>query len=170
MARGRMLVIGGTEYASLNDGIGSCEFSGDTVHLDRAEALFRILDTGVDRVRCRERDVPFAVDEGYVVPEALTGVPSAPAASGLRVTAYPNPFNPATVIHVHGAGRERAAVTIYDVAGRRVRELWSGVAGDDRMLEWDGRAGDGTAVASGTYFVRVTTPSRTRTLKLTLLK
>jgi flagellar hook assembly protein FlgD len=39
-----------------------------------------------------------------------------------------------------------------------------------RSLVWDGRDDRGERVASGTYFVRVATPSETRTLKLTLVK
>ena len=43
---------------------------------------------------------------------------------------------------------------VYDVSGRRVRELWRGdaVRGEHRM-EWDGRDGEGRLLSSGVYFV-----------------
>ena len=45
---------------------------------------------------------------------------------------------------------------VYDVSGRRVRELWRGdaVRGEHRM-EWDGRDGEGRLLSSGVYFLRL---------------
>jgi hypothetical protein len=170
MASGRSLSIGGTSYASFGDGAGSCEVSDDTVHLDRFDADFRILDTGVDRVVYRAQNVGFVVDDGYVVPDGVTATGEPPVPVDLSIVARPNPFNPTTVIRVAGTGAERATVTIYDVTGRRVRGLWDGRAGAERSLVWDGRNDAGRAVASGAYFVRVATPSRAHTIKIVLVK
>ena len=170
MAQGTLLAIDATTYVTFNDGIGSCEFADDTVELNREDADFRILDTGVERVRYREQDVGFAVDDGYVVPDGVTPVRPGVLDPGLVVSARPNPFNPSTVIHIDGVRNERASVTIYDVAGRRVRELWSGLVPGERAVTWDGRNDAGVGVASGSYFVRVATPLQTRTLKLMLVK
>jgi FlgD Ig-like domain/Heparinase II/III-like protein len=170
MTRGLTLTINGANYATFKNGTGSCEFASAVVQLNRYDADFKILNTGVSRVLYRDQDVGFAVQNGYVVPNGVTSVP-APAPSGtLVVHAWPNPFNPSTTVSVEGTGRERVKVVIYDVAGHRVRELWDGRLGASRSLAWDGRNDAGTPVSSGAYFVRVTTPSRTRTLKLTLLK
>jgi len=170
MAKGRTLVINGTTYASLIDAPGSCEFADATVQLNRYDADFRILNTGVIRVLYRDQDVGFALDNNYVVPDGVTGVSAPAARASLAVHAWPNPFNPATTISVESAQRGPVRVTIYDVAGRRVRELWSGTLDGTRALAWDGRDDRGASVSSGTYFVRVTTPSQARTLKLTMLK
>lgn len=170
MAQGRTLAINGAAYATINNGTGSCEFASATVQLDRYDADFRILNTGVTHVLYRDQKVGFSVANGYVVPDGVTGV-SAPAAGAvLAVHAWPNPFNPETTIALEGSLREPARVTIYDVGGRRVRELWAGVLQGEKTLAWDGRNDAGRAVSSGAYFVRVSMPSQTRTLKLVLLK
>jgi hypothetical protein len=170
MTKGLTLAVNGTNYVTFNNGTGSCEFASAVVQLNRYDADFKILNTGVSRVLYHDQDVGFSVHNGYVVPNGVTAVP-APAPPGtLFVHAWPNPFNPSTTVSVEGTGRERVSVVIYDVAGRRVRELWDGRLDASRSLAWDGRSDAATLVSSGTYFVRVTTPSQTRTLKLTLVK
>jgi hypothetical protein len=68
--------------------------------------------------------------------------------------ASPNPFNPATTIVFRLPAAAPVDLTIYDVRGRRVVSLLheSRAAGEHRV-RWNGRAGDGSAVASGTYFL-----------------
>ena len=75
-------------------------------------------------------------------------------------------------------GREKArrvampvTLAIYDVAGRRVRELAGGTwtAGDHDVV-WDGRDARGRASASGVYFARLVTPERTETRSLVLVR
>ena len=170
MAKGRTLSVSGTNYATINNGPGICECSGSTIRLDRYDADFKILNTGVSRVRYREQELGFVVNNGYVVPDGVTSVPAPLSGAALSVTAQPNPFNPATVIHIADTRNERVTVSIYDVAGRRVRSLWNGWTDSSRVLMWDGRSDGGASVSSGTYFVRVRTTSQTRALKLVLLK
>lgn len=79
----------------------------------------------------------------------------------------PNPFRAQTVIlyALPDAGEVRAA--IYDLLGRRVATLV-----DDRReagphhLSWNGEADNGTAVASGVYFIRLRAGGERRTRKL----
>jgi flagellar hook assembly protein FlgD len=50
-----------------------------------------------------------------------------------------------------------ARVEIYDPAGKRVRVLSNVRAGRNYpATDWDGRSDDGSPVASGVYFVRMT--------------
>ncbi len=71
----------------------------------------------------------------------------------------PNPFQPAllsTTIEVALAEPARAAVAIYDVAGRRIRQLSSDRrAAGQHFLFWDGRDQRGRRVGAGVYFVRL---------------
>jgi hypothetical protein len=168
MTKGLTLAVNGSTYATFNNGAGSCECSGAVVQLNRYDADFRILNTGVTRVLYHDQDVGFVVQNGYVVPSGVTAVRTHPAPGTLSVHAWPNPFNPATTISVEGAGR--ANVVIYDVTGKRVRDLWNGMLAGSRTLAWDGIDNRGARVSSGTYFVRVTAASQTQTMKLTLLK
>ncbi len=70
---------------------------------------------------------------------------------------YPNPFNPATTLPVSvAAGAGDVNVTIYNVLGQPVREVWNGpLAAGEHRLTWDGRDAQGQAVAAGVYLVRL---------------
>jgi hypothetical protein len=68
----------------------------------------------------------------------------------------PNPFGAATRIRIRTPNAGAARLELFDVAGRRVAIL------ADRTLdagewdiEWDGRCGDGSRPAPGTYFLRL---------------
>ena len=66
-------------------------------------------------------------------------------------------------------GHVRASV--YDVAGRRVRELLDReMPAGPVSLAWDGTGDDGVAVASGVYFVRVETPDGVGAAKVALVR
>ena len=70
---------------------------------------------------------------------------------------YPNPFNPAVVIPLDLAtDAAGVSLTVYDVLGRRVRQLWDGplAAGSHRFV-WDGRDAAGKDVAAGVYIYKV---------------
>ena len=81
---------------------------------------------------------------------------------------YPNPFNPAVVIPLDlttdAAG---VSLTVYDVLGRRVRQVWQGSlpVGTHRFT-WDGRDEMGRDVAAGVYLYRVEVDGRVETKKM----
>jgi subtilisin family serine protease len=98
------------------------------------------------------------------IPEpASVGIPD-DSNVALRLIAAPNPFRSGTDI-VLGTVSGPARVSIHDLSGRVVRELWRGNGGD-LHLAWDGRDGRGFSVPSGTYFLRVEDGSRVRALRL----
>jgi len=68
----------------------------------------------------------------------------------------PNPFNPNTTIHYSLPADAHADLRLYDVQGRLVRTLVTGLrpAGLNEA-RWDGCDNSGRAVASGTYFARL---------------
>ncbi len=70
---------------------------------------------------------------------------------------YPNPFNPAVVLPLNLAtDAERVSLTVYDVLGRQVRQVWQGPLGaGSHRLVWDGRDEAGKDVAAGVYIYRV---------------
>lgn len=87
----------------------------------------------------------------------------------------PNPFNPATTIvfavpTVQG-GRLHTRVDVYDLAGRRVRELHAGpLAGGEHRMRWNGLDDSAQPVSSGTYFAVVRSGGEQRSIKMTLVK
>ncbi len=89
---------------------------------------------------------------------------------------YPNPFNPTTRI-VFDIGfsdgpDQRASVVIYNLLGQHVRTLYDDQAWiGSHELVWSGLDQRGLAVASGVYFVRLTTDTGYRaTIKMLLVR
>ena len=83
---------------------------------------------------------------------------------------YPNPFNPAVVLPLDLATDAGVSLTVYDVLGRRVRQVWQGPlgAGQHRFV-WDGRDEAGRVVAAGVYVYRVEVEGRVEAKKTTKL-
>ena len=80
--------------------------------------------------------------------------------------AFPNPFNPTTVIRFDLASQSPVELKVYDVTGRLVRTLVSNVmAAGGHTVRFDGGN-----LASGVYFCRLKAGSFTQTRKLLLLK
>ncbi|MYH67876.1 MAG: T9SS type A sorting domain-containing protein [Dehalococcoidia bacterium] len=84
---------------------------------------------------------------------------------------YPNPFNPATTIPVSvAAGAGDVDLTIYNVLGQPVRQVWNGpLAAGEHRLAWDGRDGQGRSVAAGVYVVRLLQGEQMRLHKMVKL-
>ena len=89
----------------------------------------------------------------------------------MTARAYPNPFNPRATIAVTLARTSRVSLTVVDVAGRLVRELHKGeLAAGEHVFTWNGSDRAGRALASGTYFFRVTAGAETKLGKLLLVR
>lgn len=87
-----------------------------------------------------------------------------------KLLAFPNPTTGGATIRlvmaVHGSTR----ATIYDVVGRRVRELPDAVLSHGvRDLLWDGRDNGGGRVAPGVYIARVATCLGDETTRVVVL-
>ena len=80
---------------------------------------------------------------------------------------YPNPFNPTTTIEFDLAKSGVVDVTIYDLQGRKVANLFNGnlEAAQGYTFNWDA-----SNVASGQYFGRISAPGFSDVLNMTLLK
>ena len=90
-----------------------------------------------------------------VTTEPAPGVPTA-------VRAAPNPFDQSTKIQLTLATNGETRVTVYDVAGRRVRDVYRGwLPSGHHTIPWDGRNDGGQPVAAGVYFVGVRTQAAT---------
>jgi len=103
-----------------------------------------------------------------------TGVPeeTEAARAGIRLrAAYPNPFHAEATIAFDLARAAVGSVSVYDVHGRKVRELQEGLlpAGVHRV-RWDGKNEAGQPVASGSYFYRLEAEGIRLTRKLILIR
>ena len=84
---------------------------------------------------------------------------------------FPNPFNPATTIVFYLPVVEHVNITIYDISGKKVRQLVNKTLtyGTHRM-EWNGRNDQNKLVGSGIYFYKLTAGKKTLTKKMVLLR
>ena len=107
------------------------------------------------------------LDLGIVEIEHAIPLPNAVSLSGN----YPNPFNPSTRIDLSLPHPQTVHVGIYDAGGRLVKRLAGGpMSAGVHVLEWDGTDLGGGRAASGAYFCRLLSETRTQTVKLLLLK
>ena len=85
---------------------------------------------------------------------------------------YPNPFNPTTTIPLAvPAGAKDVDLTIYNVLGQPMRQVWTGpLPAGEHQLTWDGRDSQGRPVAAGVYLYRLHVGDQTRTRKMVKLE
>ena len=85
---------------------------------------------------------------------------------------YPNPFNPATTIPLAvPAGAKNVDLTIYNVLGQPLRQVWTGpLPAGEHQLTWDGRDAQGQPVATGVYVYRLQVDGQTHARKMVKLE
>ncbi|MCK5597668.1 MAG: T9SS type A sorting domain-containing protein, partial [Candidatus Eisenbacteria sp.] len=102
---------------------------------------------------------------------ADVGVAGETVETSLRLGCHPNPFNPKTTIEFYMPERGVMELAVYDVSGRRVALLEHGTMGaGEHRAEWNGRCSDGSAAATGVYFMRLRAMEGSKTVKAVLLK
>ncbi len=84
---------------------------------------------------------------------------------------YPNPFNSETVIRYDLPSAQTATLMIFDVMGRVINSI-ALPAEQPGMHEyrWNGRAGNGGVVASGTYYYQLATSKGLTTKQMIVVK
>ncbi|HOP06473.1 MAG TPA: T9SS type A sorting domain-containing protein [candidate division Zixibacteria bacterium] len=96
--------------------------------------------------------------------------PTVPARFDLNQN-YPNPFNASTSIGFDLAQPGRVRLSVYNILGRSVIRLVDcTMAAGHYVVDWDGTAIDGKAVASGVYFYRLDAGGQVFERKMILLK
>jgi hypothetical protein len=84
---------------------------------------------------------------------------------------YPNPFNPQVTIAYTLKEQAEVRIAVFDIRGRRVREINPGLkqAGVHREI-WQGKDDRGRKQASGVYFIRLHAGQYEQTHRVMLLK
>jgi hypothetical protein len=122
------------------------------------------------RFDCNGNDEPddVEIDLGVVADADGNGIPD-PCEQGTAAAApdaprraaalqlappVPNPTGMATAVRYTLADAGPATIEVFDLGGRRVRALWSGLRpAGEHEARWDGRDEGGRPVASGIYLV-----------------
>jgi len=113
------------------------------------------------------RTFRYPVQSGTVTAGAVTNLSCPPPApiggySGSTGTdalyAYPNPFTSETTIQYTLSAKEDISISIFDVQGRLVNQIFNGTQDSgEYQVEWRGIGANGTDVAPGIYFLRIVT-------------
>ncbi|MBN2565781.1 MAG: T9SS type A sorting domain-containing protein [Candidatus Eisenbacteria bacterium] len=84
---------------------------------------------------------------------------------------HPNPFGQSTTVTYSLERPADVTLTVYDIAGHRVRSLESGRrTGGSHEIRWDGRNDSGRQVANGTYFLKLETGEQVKVSKVSVLR
>lgn len=141
-------------------------------------AEFQLQDTLVIPDRAKTIEVRIYNTQGELigildstsVSDILTTVEENPPviASAYRLAQnYPNPFNPSTKISFSVAQTEYTKLSVYNLLGKQVAVLFDGLAeGNKEFIV----TFDGSPFASGVYFYKMQTPTRTDVRRMILMK
>lgn len=135
---------------------------------------FDALD-GVDRASGPElRYEVRVVQDGELVAASgasLRLAPDRPLTTARLLPNVPNPFNPRTTLRLELPARTDVRVTVLDVKGRVVVELFDGSLGPgEHRFPWWGEDRRRRPVPSGVYFARVVAGDRILTGRMTLVR
>ncbi|MBL7111672.1 MAG: DUF4185 domain-containing protein [Bacteroidales bacterium] len=84
---------------------------------------------------------------------------------------YPNPFNIATTLRYYLLERRYVRITVYDILGRQVKNLFSGYQDEGNYsIVWNAKNDLGTSVSSGVYLYQIQAGELTETRKMVLLE
>ncbi len=84
---------------------------------------------------------------------------------------YPNPFNPSTNFRFELPKESNVKIAVYDLLGNEIAVLLNTyLSGGVYIIGWDGKAQNGTFMASGLYFCRIESNDWTATKKMVLVK
>ena len=86
-------------------------------------------------------------------------------------SAYPNPFNHETLIGFSLPQAERVELQVYNSLGQKIGTIAAGrYEAGFHQVKWDGNLKDGSATASGLYFVKLSSDLGELTEKICLIK
>ncbi|HPG40766.1 MAG TPA: T9SS type A sorting domain-containing protein [bacterium] len=156
----RQIVSYQTDFALKGQGISS------------GKTRYRYIDKNVKAGKKYTYRLSDVNDQGVSTVKALVSVTmeSLPQVTEL-IQAYPNPFNPQTVITYRLAENLNVNISVYDIAGRLVKTLFDAnqLAGTHHV-HWYGRDDRDIKCASGNYFIVMQTEKSRYIQKLLLVK
>jgi len=89
----------------------------------------------------------------------------------IKISNYPNPFNPETKIVFNLPESGKVKLEIYNIKGQKVKQLVNDqLSARQHSVVWDGEDSNNKRVSSGIYLYRLQTPTKILTKKMLLLK
>ncbi|MBN1292492.1 MAG: T9SS type A sorting domain-containing protein, partial [Candidatus Latescibacteria bacterium] len=145
-----------TTFNTKNSGL--CDNKVNAIAVEKNNTIWFGTDNGVSRYT--GETITTSVDEENQTPESIPLIKS-----------YPNPFNPSTTIEFTLPESGFATVTIYSLAGQKIRELTADfLPAGTHTLSWDGKDVNGNTVSSGIYITRLQAGKHTATGRMVLVR
>lgn len=87
------------------------------------------------------------------------------------INAYPNPFNPSTMIEFSIRESNNVSIIIYDINGKKINKILDKyLLKNTYKIEWNGRDNNGNYAPSGIYMINLVTKNSFYSRKVTLIK
>ncbi len=154
--------VGGVRYYDVSDPASPVEYAAS------GELDVAAIATGDEKAFVVGYDGD--IDVFPLLPYSEAGVEEVVKMVG-KVSAFPNPFNRATLISVTAAEDGDYTVEVVDLGGRVVRVLHSGaLSRGTHTFVWEGKDDSGKPVPSGRYFVLVRSGSSKELYPVVLIK
>ncbi|MEA2096026.1 MAG: T9SS type A sorting domain-containing protein [Candidatus Cloacimonadota bacterium] len=94
-----------------------------------------------------------------------------PTPASIKITNFPNPFNPETTLFFSLPNEQDIKLTVYNIKGQKVKQLVSGqFATGEHSVVWEGKDDNGKQVSSGLYLYKLKTDDKIISKKMLLLK
>jgi hypothetical protein len=143
-----------TTFNTTNSGL--CNNNVNAIAVEKNNTIWFGTDNGVSRYT------------GEIIPAAVDDAPPQPLP---LIRAFPNPFNPSTAIEYTLAEPGTARISIYSIAGQKVRELVTeDMSNGTHRTVWDGRDSRGKEVSAGVYIMRLKAGEAVATGKMTIIR
>ncbi|MEZ4648028.1 MAG: FlgD immunoglobulin-like domain containing protein [Candidatus Eisenbacteria bacterium] len=145
-----------------------CAASFETV----TEATFNEIAAAMEWIYEVDYDeIVFLTEDFCFRPDAVEELPTGTPTRTELFQNSPNPFNPRTTIRFALSRTGPAELSVFDVAGRRVRTLVQGeLEAGAHDVVWDGRDESGNLLSSGIYWTQLRANGRTFSKKATVLR
>jgi len=156
-------ILPGTSSATwTNSGIVDLfDFTNESVYLS-----FQYTSSGTGA----NSTTAWAVDDVNVEGYDLSSVQNIVINSNIRLSNFPNPFNPSTTISFETSNlHEFTQIEIYNLKGQKIKTLPVTLCGIEGSAVWNGTNNNNQSVTSGIYFYKLNIPN-SQTGKMLLLK
>lgn len=130
-------------------------------YTDNTVGDFYYTVTALDRLKNESSPHPtVSLDQIVEVPDEFILYPN-----------FPNPFNPTTTISFALSDAQEVRLSIYDISGSHVMDLYTGYLGAGKhAFQFDARMGEGYSLPTGVYLARLETRTASQVQRMLLLK
>lgn len=167
------IFFGGSDYTCM---VWMSEDNGETWQQIETQVMPEY--TEITDLTITNDDYIYAISYGGLINEVFRSVESTgtnshfeiPNAELIKLSNYPNPFNPTTTISfsLNTKTTKDIELLIYNLKGQKIREY--SISNNHSSIVWNGKDDFGNSVSSGIYFYKLKSGNFVQSRKMLLLK